>query len=271
MANITSVKGYITILAKKKEDVIKFIYLVNKHLSDGEYYTYIQNFAKMDIKEISDNFYKEIGRDYKLSIDLGQYKDFIPYTVLFYGAGRWAYYNNVEDLKSLMEESISRTNDKGSLKMLKDIIKAGIKLIFDYIEEDAGTLCIEECVDIIDFGKNEKCSEISIKHHDWTIENLKNLCGYDECFTLKKDDLLNLIKDYINNHRFNKETLNNCENFDNLINNWDHHYSQMFSKFINKFDTDEVFFDFDIDAIEPDEECNINFREELENYISSLL
>lgn len=45
----------------------------------------------------------------------------------------------------------------------------------------------------------------------------------------------------------------------------------MFSKFINKFNTDEVFFDFDIDVIEPDEECNINFREELENYISSLL
>ena len=270
MANITSVTGHITILAKKKEDAIKFIYLVNKHLSDGEYYTLIQNFAKMDIKEISDNFYKEIEMNYKQCIDLGQYKDFIPYTVLFYGAGRWTYYNNVEDLKFLMEESISRTNDKDSLKILKDIIKAGIKLIFDYIEEDAGTLCIEECVDIIDFDKNES-SEISVKRYDWTVENLTKLCGYDGCFTLNKDDLLNLVKDHINNHRFNKETLNNCENFDNLINNWDHHYSQMFSKFINKFDTDEVFFDFDIDTIEPDEECNINFREELENYISSLL
>lgn len=153
MANITSVTGHITILAKKKEDAIKFIYLVNKHLSDGEYYTLIQNFAKMDIKEISDNFYEEIERVYKIDIDLRKYKDFIPYTVLFYGAGRWTYYNNVEDLKSWIEESILRTDDKESLKMLKDIIKAGIKLIFDYIEEDAGTLCIEETVDILDFGK----------------------------------------------------------------------------------------------------------------------
>ena len=181
------------------------------------------------------------------------------------------YYNNVENLKSWIEESASRTDDKESLKMLKDIIKAGIKLIFDYIEEDAGTLCIEETVDILDFGKSEKCSEISVKHHDWTVENLTKLCGYDECFTLKKDDLLNLVKDYIDNHKFNKDILNNCENFDILINNWDYHYSQMFLKFINKFNTDEVFFDFDIDVIEPDEECNINFREELENYISSLL
>ena len=270
MANITSVKGYMTILAKKKEDAIKFIYLVNKHLSDGEYYTYIQNFAKMDIKEILDNFYKELERNYKLSIDLGQYKDFIPYTVLFYGAGRWTYYNNVEDLKSWIEESILRTDDKESLKILEDITKAKIKIIFDYTEEDAGTLCIEECVDIIDFDKNES-SEISVKHHDWTVENLKNLCGYNECFTLKKDDLLNLVKDHIDGHRFSKDILNKSENFDILINNWDYHYSQMFSKFINKFNTDEVFFDFDIDAIEPDEECDINFREELENYISSLL
>jgi len=149
--------------------------------------------------------------NYKQCIDLGQYKDFIPYTVLFYGAGRWTYYNNVEDLKSLMEESISRTNDKDSLKMLKDIIKAGIKLIFDYIEEDAGTLCVEECVDIIDFDKNES-SEVSVKHHGWTVENLKNLCGYNECFTLKKDDLLNLVKDHIDGHRFSKDILNKSEN-----------------------------------------------------------
>lgn len=271
MANITSVKGYITILAKKKEDAIKFIYLVNKHLSDGEYYTWIQNFAKMDIKEISDNFYKEIEMNYKQCIDLGQYKDFIPYIVLFYGAGRWAYYNNVEDLRSCIEESASRINNKESLKMLEDITKAKIKIIFDYTEEDSGALFIEKCVDIIDFSENGKCSEISVKHHDWTVENLKNLCGYNECFTLKKDDLLNLVKDHIDGHKFSKDILNNCKNFDNLINNWDYHYSQMFSKFINKFNTDEVFFDFDIDAIEPDEECDINFREELENYISSLL
>ena len=89
-----------------------------------------------------------------------------------YGAGRWTYYNNVEDLKSWIEESILRTDDKESFKMLKDIIKAGIKLIFDYIEEDAGTLCIEETVDILDFGKSEKCSEISVKHHDWTLWSL---------------------------------------------------------------------------------------------------
>lgn len=144
--------------------------------------------------------------------NISQYKDFIPYIVSFYGAGRWMYYNNVENLKSWIEGSASRTNDKESLKMLKNIIKAGIKLIFDYIEEDSGILCIEETVDIIDFEKGEKCLEISVKHH-----------------------------------------------------------SQMFSKFINKFNTDEVFFDFDIDAIEPNEECDINFREELENYISSLL
>lgn len=180
MANITSVKGYITILAKKKEDAIKFIYLVNKHLSDGEYYTYIQNFAKMDIKEISDNFYKELERDYNLGIDLGKYKDFIPYTVLFYGAGRWMYYNNVENLKSSIEESMSRTNDQESLKMLEELIKSKIKIIFDYAEEDSGTLCIEECIDIIDFSENGKCSEISVKHYEWTVENLKNLCGYDE-------------------------------------------------------------------------------------------
>lgn len=163
-----------------------------------------------------------------------------------------------------MEESIS-------LKMLKNIIRAKIKIIFDYTEEDAGTLYIKECLDIVDFEKSEKCSEISVKHHDWTVENLKNLCGYDECFTLSKDDLLILVKDYINHHRFNKDILNDCKNFDVLINNWDYHYSQMFSKFINKFNMDEVFFDFDIDAIEPDEEYDINFREELENYISSLL
>lgn len=89
-----------TILTKKKEDAIKFIYLVNKHLNDGEYYTCIPNFTNMDIKKISDNFYKEIERDYNSGIDLCQYKDFIPYTVSFYGAGRWTYYNNVEDLKS---------------------------------------------------------------------------------------------------------------------------------------------------------------------------
>lgn len=214
MANITSVTGRITILAKKKEDAIKFIYLVNKHLNDGEYYTYIQNFAKMDIKEISDNFYKEIERDYKLSIDLGQYKDFIPYTVSFYGAGRWAYYNNVEDLKSWIEESILRTDDKESLKILEDITKAKIKIIFDYTEEDSGALFIEKCVDIIDFSENGKCSEISVKHYDWTVENLKTLCGYDGCFTLNKDDLLNLVKDHIDGHRFSKDILNNCKNFD---------------------------------------------------------
>lgn len=70
MANMTFTRGYITILARKRDDVAKFIYLVNKYLGILEYYTSIPEFEDMKINEILDNLDKNVSKDYNLDLDL---------------------------------------------------------------------------------------------------------------------------------------------------------------------------------------------------------
>lgn len=170
MANMTFTRGYITILARKREDVAKFIYLVNKYLSDLEYYTLIPEFEKMEINEILDNLDKKVSKDYNLELELN-YEGFNSYSFLFEGAGRWKFYNNIEDLKSDIEELAAHNNE--SLEMLEEIIKNGIKFIFDYTEEDSARLTISKCINITDFEINQVCLEIKSKDYKWTSENFK--------------------------------------------------------------------------------------------------
>lgn len=170
MANMTFTRGYITILAKTREDVAKFIYLVNKYLGILEYYTYIPEFGDMVINEILDDLDRKTSKDYNLDLDLN-YEGFSPYSFFFKGAGRWKFYNNIENLKSDIEELAAHNNE--SLEMLEEIIKNGIKFIFDYTEEDSARLTISKCINITDFEINQMCLEIKSKDYKWTSENIQ--------------------------------------------------------------------------------------------------
>ena len=268
MANLTFVNGTMTIYTKNKRDAANFIYLINKYLANVTYNTVIPDFQNMKRKEILEELEELDLTDYDHGLDIDTI-NCKQYSVRFYGTGRWSYTTNIENMETWLRESITSKNS--SCKTLDDIISNGLKIVFDYIEEDESMSSIFEYVNIADFEKGKINSEISSKSHDWTIENLEYYCDYQDCFDLTHDGLLKLVTAMIDYNTFNKEELKSCQNFDRLLDNWDHHYKEMFSKFIKKFDISEIFFDYDIDAVESNEDINICFREELENYIANIV
>lgn len=268
MANITFANGTMTMYVKDEKDAANFIHLINENLADATYHTVIPAFQNMTVKEILENLKEADLTDYDHGLDIDT-TNCKKYSVSFYGTGRWSYTTNIENMETWLKESI--TSKKGSCETLDNIISNGLKIVFDYIEEDESMSSIFEYVNISDFEKGKINSEISSKSHDWTIENLEYYCDYQDCFDLSHDGLLKLVTAMIDFNSFNKEELRTCENFDKLLDNWDHHYKEMFSKFINKFDTSEIFFDYDVDAVESNEDINIYFREELENYIANVV
>lgn len=230
MANMTFTRGYITILARKKEDVAKFIYLVNKYLGNLEYYTYIPEFEKMAINKILDDLDKKTSKDYNLDLDLN-YEGFSPYSFFFEGAGRWKFYNNIEDLKSDIEELA--VQDEESLKMLEEIIKSGIKFIFDYTEDDSARLTISKCINITDFEINQVCLEIKSKDYAWISENLREFCSYDEWFNLNINSQVALIDHLIKSNRVHKKNLKAQRDSEKLLKNWKCHYDYIYLNIFN--------------------------------------
>ena len=230
MANMTFTRGYITILARKREDVANFIYLVNKYLGILEYYTCIPEFEDMEINEILDSLDKKISKDYNLDLDLN-YEGFSPYSFFFEGAGRWKFYNNIEDLKSDIEELAAQNNE--SLEMLETIIKNGIKLVFDYTEEDSARLTISKYISITDFEINQVCLEIKSKDYVWTSENLREFCSYDEWFSLNIGGQVALIDHLIKSNRVHKKNLKTQKDSEKLLKNWKYHYDYIYLNFFN--------------------------------------
>lgn len=233
MANttfMTFTRGYITIMARKREDVAKFIYLVNKYLSYLEYYTHIPEFEKIEINEILDNLDKKVSKDYHLELDLN-YEGFTAYSFFFNGASKWNFYINIKNLKSDIEKLTA--HDDESLKMLEDIIKSGIKIVFDYIEENSATLTISKSINIIDFEKNQEYSEIKSKNYTWISENLREFCSYDEYYNLSVNGQIAFIQHLIKSNKLHKKNLKAQRDSEKLLRDLKNHYNYIYSRFFN--------------------------------------
>lgn len=230
MANMTFTRGYITIIAKTREDVAKFIHLVNKYLGDLEYYTYIPGFEKMGVKDILDNLDEKISKDYHLDLDL-KYEGFESFSFFFNGAGRWKFYNNIEDLKTDIEKLAAQ--DEKSLKTLDEVKKSGIKFVFDYTEDDSARLTISKCINITDFEINQMCLEIKSVDYPWMSENLREFCSYDEWFNLNINSQVALINHLIKSNGVHKKNLKTQKDSEKLLKNWKYHYDYIYLNFFN--------------------------------------
>lgn len=195
MANLSSAWGQLTITAPTKEDIAKFIILMNETLKASDYYTClyiinnINNIDVQDIKTIINMF------------DFYESNNKIATQISFSGVGRWAYSYNIEHLEDWIKNNIIDFNfDKKKISVLREYFSNSIntiKLKFDYYDEESGCCFLIHKIGTKTFlDKGPNPLNISFEESfDYTRENLVNIAGYDdsELFDYTEDGIFNAL------------------------------------------------------------------------------
>lgn len=193
MANLSSVDGEMTIQSTNTSlyDLFVFTYYFQQIESQ---YAYPTNLLGMDGLDKDEAW--ECVKQY--AIQERDASNAIRYSITFpFSAnGRWAYANNLKwffDMKKY-QDIIDKESHCGYDALLKSIT-----IEVSYVEEEAGANFIGECTAIVkaneirphEFESNVDYHE---KMYDYTIENLRKICGYTEACSIQ--DMLQHPEEY---------------------------------------------------------------------------
>ena len=125
------------------------------------------------------------------SIDTGVEKDNF-FRCSFVGTGRWAYIYSLEDLGRKLDYFKRFDEHAEAIKVIEE---NDFTLDVEFTDEEGGNAFIMQCDGVIEHKANTPVSELVFVEsnrtdYEYTRENLKLLCGYDDC------DLDDMFADY---------------------------------------------------------------------------
>lgn len=201
MANISSAFGDMSISAPSINDLAVFAYYFHKSNNSVEYYT---NLNQIDEFKNFDDVLNFIKNNHNILDDKNSKR--FEFNSSFCASGRWTFENNLDWFFNLKEykDEIEELSDNGYAALIESI-----EINVNYIEYECGCAFIDEATAVVKAKKsnnNEFESDVTINHkpHDYTVENLRNICGYDEVYSVN-DALKNMneyfTKDALKNHK----------------------------------------------------------------------
>ena len=220
MANTSYAFGEITFKNKDLKDLTAFVFYFSKVQSECYYST--------DINGINTRSYDDTSEYVKECAKINT-NDLYEITLTFDGNGKWTYTSNLDsyfDLEPYHSEIDKISNYKNLIE--NTIIEVA------FIDEEPGARALYQHEALLSAELNKDGDIIlyndtlSNTDYDYTVENLRNLCGYD---VYSVADALNYPEDYFNkkaldNHRDeimdflnSKSSINKIyEDFDKFIN-----------------------------------------------------
>ena len=191
MANISSVFGDISIIAPSINDLAVFAYYFQKANENVTYYTNITDIEEFDKFDDVLNFIKN---NYTV-INNNDSKTF-EFNSSFTAAGRWTFECNLEWFFDLIK--YKNEIETLSKKSYNEVIES-IKINIHYTEDECGCCFIDKATATLKDKKTEDNkyeSDIIISHdeYEFTVDNLKNMCGYSDVYSI--NDALKNMSDY---------------------------------------------------------------------------
>lgn len=158
MANISNAFGDCTVTAKDSNTAQRVAELLHSLIDSFGYYTHLN---------IEDGVQCEEKNCFECS---------------FYADGRWSFQNNMEMMGTWIRNNEDINN---SSETIKELEKEDSKVSFDYVDEEQGCAFIEDGVSSIHHKANTPIESMdyipeSCERYDYTVENLIEICGYDE-------------------------------------------------------------------------------------------
>lgn len=216
MANTSYTFGEITFKNKDLKDLTAFVFYFSKAQSECYYPT--------DVSGINTKSYERTSEYVKECSKINT-NDLYEITLMFDGEGKGTYTSNLNSYFNL--EPYRSEIDK--ISNYKNLIENTIiKVAFTDEEPGARTLYTHEALLSAELDKDDNIvlynDTLSDTDYDYTVENLRDLCGYDACSIA---DALNYPEDY-----FNKKALEN-------------HYDEIMSFLNSKSNINKIYNDFD--------------------------
>ena len=216
MANTSYAFGEITFKNKDLKDLTAFVFYFSKVQSECYYST--------DVNGINTRSYDDTSEYVKECAKINT-NDLYEITLMFDGEGKGTYTSNLNSYFNL--EPYRSEIDK--ISNYKNLIENTIiEVAFTDEEPGARTLYTHEALLSAELDKDDNIvlynDTLSDTDYDYTVENLRDLCGYDACSIA---DALNYPEDY-----FNKKALEN-------------HYDEIISFLNSKSNINKIYNDFD--------------------------
>ena len=216
MANTSYAFGEITFKNKNLKDLTAFVFYFSKIQSQRYYST--------DINGINTRSYGDTSEYIKECAKINA-NDLYEITLIFDGEGKGTYTSNLNsyfDLEPYRSEIDKISNYKN---LIENTI---IEVVFTDEEPGARTLYTHEALLSTELDKDGNIvlynDTLSNTDYDYTVENLRDICGYDACSIA---DTLNYPEDY-----FNKKALEN-------------HYDEIMNFLNSKSNITKIYEDFD--------------------------
>lgn len=216
MANTSYTFGEITFKNKDLKDLTTFVFYFSKAQSECYYPT--------DINGINTESYEDTSEYIKERSKINA-NDLNEITLTFDGEGKGTYTSNLNsyfDLEPYRSEIDKISNYKN---LIENTI---IEVVFTDEEPGARTLYTHEALLSAELDKDGNIvlynDTLSDTDYDYTVENLRDLCGYDACSIT---DALNYPEDY-----FNKKALED-------------HYDEIMRFLNSKSNINKIYDDFD--------------------------
>lgn len=216
MANTSYTFGEITFKNKDLKDLTTFVFYFSKAQSECYYPT--------DINGINTESYEDTSEYIKEHSKINA-NDLNEITLTFDGEGKGTYTSNLNsyfDLEPYRSEIDKISNYKN---LIENTI---IEVVFTDEEPGARTLYTHEALLSAELDKDGNIvlynDTLSDTDYDYTVENLRDLCGYDACSIA---DALNYPEDY-----FNKKALED-------------HYDEIMRFLNSKSNINKIYDDFD--------------------------
>lgn len=216
MANTSYAFGEITFKNKDLKDLTTFVFYFSKMQSECYYST--------DVNGINTRSYENTSEYVKECAKINA-NDLYEITLTFDGNGKETYTSNLNsyfDLEPYRSEIDKISNYKN---LIEDTI---IEVAFTDEEPSARVLYQHEALLSAELDENDNIvlynDTLSDTDYDYTVENLRDLCGYDACSIA---DALNYPEDY-----FNKKALED-------------HYDEIMRFLNSKSNINKIYDDFD--------------------------
>lgn len=216
MANTSYTFGEITFKNKDLKDLTTFVFYFSKAQSECYYPT--------DINGINTESYEDTSEYIKERSKINA-NDLNEITLTFDGEGKGTYTSNLNsyfDLEPYRSEIDKISNYKN---LIENTI---IEVVFTDEEPGARTLYTHKALLSAELDKDGNIvlynDTLSDTDYDYTVENLRDLCGYDACSIA---DALNYPEDY-----FNKKALED-------------HYDEIMRFLNSKSNINKIYDDFD--------------------------
>jgi hypothetical protein len=171
MANMSTAYGTVYAYAKTKENAERVLNVIHRKLGDSEYCTYINDCADKTLCA------EEDGSIWRAASS-------------FFGAGRWAYQCNVEELSEWLGDSM---NELKSIDFL---------LMFEFDDYEPGFQVLYRATMTADHKAGDSKIEFEMsdyKNYDFTAKNLRDM-NFEENVMDLNEPKDKLMKWFINEH-----------------------------------------------------------------------